>query len=167
MGSAGQRARKAAGWSALHAQCPASRPGQLLRGSAGHARGSCADVLQKLADEYISLLFQVIVTPRSTVEHEYVTALLGPSAARSHPLFEGMEGVRILHRDYEVDAAAFLEGRGEILQRKLHYTPRAGRAADCTQGCLRTLHNCSDIGTTTLGVASPCCTAASSCLSRP
>lgn len=126
----------------------------------------CAETCQKLADEYISLLFQVFVTPRSTVEHEYVVALLASSAAKSHPLFEGMEGVRILHRDYDVDAAAFLEGRGEILQREPLHASGGHKMILTLQGCLRVLRSCSGTETTTLDAASLCFTAACSCSSR-
>lgn len=72
------------------------------------------EVLQQHEEDFIALLFQVIVTEKVTIEHKYIFAMLHMPGATHHPILAGLITVGGLDRDF--DEVGFLEMRGSMLE---------------------------------------------------
>lgn len=67
-----------------------------------------------LEEEFVSLLFQSIVTDRLTVEHKYAAAMFAIPGVLDHALFEGVRLVGVTEE--EMGRSAFMEKRLRILE---------------------------------------------------
>ena len=72
------------------------------------------DESQQYEEDFIALVFQVIVTEKVTIEHKYIFAILLMPGAIDHPILAGMSKIGGLDR--ELDELGFLEIRGSMLE---------------------------------------------------
>jgi hypothetical protein len=65
--------------------------------------------MQAYSDDFVSLLFQIIVTDSITVEHQYISALFRMPGSTMHPLLEDV-----------IEAGSDGLDRSDFLRRRMH-----------------------------------------------
>ncbi|KAK4689696.1 hypothetical protein P7C73_g409, partial [Tremellales sp. Uapishka_1] len=68
---------------------------------------------KKYEEEYISLMFQTVVTDKITVEHKYMSAIFNMPGGMDHLLFQGLAEMSFSVKD--LDRGAFMQHRSAIL----------------------------------------------------
>ena len=67
-------------------------------------------------EDFVALLFQIIVTDKLTVEHQYLAAVIGLPGAADHPLLRGLATVDEIKP--ELDQPGFMSIRESVLEGK-------------------------------------------------